>query len=207
MAKKRYFVLMAHCLLNPTTRVHVLGHGFNLSKSIMDYFITKQIAIIQLPCPEFMAMGFCRNPQGRQQYNNVFFRKHCQKLLEPFEDMIVELVNHNHIPLCYVGVANSPTCSIHWGKHKPNRHGTESIHEDLACDVTESKLGVMTEVLEELLNKHQIHIPLVEAPLKENIVSEPVHDFFKQLDDLLGIAEEFRTPYEKFDASSNKKSL
>lgn len=207
MAKKRYFVLVSHCLLNPNTRVHVLGHGFNLSKPIMDYFLTKQIAIIQLPCPEFMAMGFWRNPQGHQQYHNVFFKKHCQTVLEPFEDMIVELVNTQHIPLCYIGVANSPTCSIYWGKHKQNRHGTESLHEDLMCDKCESKLGVMTEVLTQLLAKHHIQLPLIEAPLKENILSEPVHHFFKQLDELLQIPEEFRTPYEKFDNSYQKKPL
>lgn len=69
-----------------------------------------------------MAMGFWRDPQGQQQYHTVFFRKHREKLLEPFEDMIVELVNNHPIPLCYVGVANSPTCSVYWQKRKQNRH-------------------------------------------------------------------------------------
>lgn len=207
MAKKRYFVLVSHCLLNPATRVHVLGHGFNLSKVLMDYFITKQIAIIQLPCPEFTAMGFWRNPQGRQQYDNVFFKKHCQQQLEPFVDMVRELMNNHHIPLCYLGVANSPTCSIHWGKHKSNRHGTESIHEELDSSESESKLGVMSNVLEQRLNDYQIKIPFLEVPIKENINSDPVKKLFEQLDELLGIPEQFRTPYESFISNSNKKPL
>lgn len=207
MSKKRYVVLISHCILNPATRVHVLGHGFNLSKAIMDYFISKNIAIIQLPCPEFTAMGFWRNPQGRQQYDNVFFKKHCEHQLEPFADMILELKNNHYIPLCYLGVANSPTCSIYWGKHKQNRHGTESIHEEINTNNSECQLGVMSDALKKLLSEHQIQIPFLEVPLKENITSEPIKKLFKELDTLLGIPEEFRTPYEKFDCDYRKKPL
>ena len=54
--------------------------------------------MIQLPCPEFTAMGYWRNPQGRQQYNNIFFRKHCRKELTTYVDMVSELKNNNNIP-------------------------------------------------------------------------------------------------------------
>ena len=35
--------------------------------------------MIQLPCPEFTAMGYWRNPQGRQQYNNIFLENIVEK--------------------------------------------------------------------------------------------------------------------------------
>ena len=100
MPKKRYFVLVSHCLLNPSTRVHILGRRFNVARIRSDYFLSKNISIIQLPCPEFTAMGYMRNPQGRQQYDNVFFRSHCTNELSNYVDMVCELRNNNNTPLC-----------------------------------------------------------------------------------------------------------
>ena len=130
MPKKRYFVLVSHCLLNPATRVHILGRRFHVAKLVCEYFLSKNIAIIQLPCPEFTAMGYWRNPQGRQQYDNVFFKKYCREQLSIYVDMVCELKNNNNTPLCYIGIQGSPNCSIYWGKHKTNKYNTESIVED-----------------------------------------------------------------------------
>ena len=47
MPKKRYFVLVSHCLLNPATRVHILGRRFHVAKLVCEYFLSKNIAIIQ----------------------------------------------------------------------------------------------------------------------------------------------------------------
>ena len=129
MAKKpRYFIIVSHCLLNPSTRVHLLGRRYIVAEKICDFFLSKHISIIQLPCPEFTAMGYWRNPQGRQQYNNVFFRKHCKQELQNYVDMIVELKNNDNTPLCFIGIQGSPTCSIYWGKHKLNKYKTDKIY-------------------------------------------------------------------------------
>ncbi len=187
MAKKRYFALVAHCLFNPSTRVHMLGRRFCVAEKVADYFLSKHIAVIQLPCPEFTAMGYWRNPQGRQQYDNTFFRKHCRQSLESYVDMVVELVANSNTPLCFMGIQGSPTCSIYWGKHKQNRYKTESMEEDPKAPQDKTMYGVMTSVLDEMLREHGIEIPYVEAPVKENITSERTVRFFKTLDRLVGI--------------------
>lgn len=192
--KPRYFVLVSHCLLNPATRVHMLGRRFVLAEHISQYLLSKNISIIQLPCPEFTAMGYWRNPQGRQQYDNVFFYKHCRQQLETYVDMVRELVNNDNTPLCYVGIQGSPTCSIQWGKHKLNRYKTESME----CDTKEEEsqqshiYGVMTGVLDEMLRENGIEMPYLEAPVKESIKSDRVQLFFNQLDELLEIPEKYR---------------
>ena len=183
--RKRYFVLVSHCLLNPATRVHVLGKRFEIAEKLCSFFLEKKVSIIQLPCPEFTAMGYIRNPQGRQQYDNVFFRKHCKKELQSYVDMINELRNNNNTPLCFVGVGGSPTCSIYWGKHKVNKYKTESImpveEED---ENKEGVYGVMTEVLDEMLREIDIVIPYLEAPLKDGVNSERTKNFFEELNQL-----------------------
>lgn len=194
MSKKpRYFVIISHCILNPATRVHILGRRFLIAERICDYFLSKHIGVIQLPCPEFTAMGYWRNPQGRQQYDNVFFREHCKRELETYVNMIQELINNDNTLFCYVGVQGSPTCSIHWGKHKTNKYKTESIME---CDEEKKetdgvKYGVMTEVLDELLKERGIQIPYLEAPVKESEDSERFRAFFEDLDQLLDIPKEY----------------
>jgi len=125
--KARYFVIVSHCLLNPAARVHMLGRRFMLAKIVCDFMLSKHICVIQLPCPEFTAMGYWRNPQGRQQYDNVFFRKHCREQLESYVDMVQELIENDNTLLCYIGIQGSPTCSICWGKHKQNKYKTESM--------------------------------------------------------------------------------
>lgn len=193
MSKKpRYFVLISHCLLNPATRVHVLGRSFTMAQKISSYLLEKNISIIQLPCPEFTAMGYWRNPQGRQQYDNIFFRKHCKKELESFVDMVCELKRNNNTPLCFIGIQGSPTCSVYWGKHKLNKYKTESINPDLSAEKGDEVFGVLTEVLDEMLKDCGIDMPFLEAPVKENIESDISVSFFNDLDDLLHIPESYR---------------
>lgn len=201
--KPRYFIIVSHCLLNPATRVHLLGKRFKLIRKIVDFFLSKNVSIIQLPCPEFTAMGYMRNPQGRMQYDNVFFRKHCRKELETYVDMICELINNMNTPLCYIGVQSSPNCSIYWGKHKLNKYKTESMMPDINDDGTETRPGVMTEVLDEMLKEKGIEIPYLEAPVKENVNSEKSVNFFNDLYKLLNIPEEYRD-IERFTNDDEK---
>ena len=191
--KPRYFVVISHCLLNPAARVHLLGQRFTLAKKVCDYLLSRNIAIIQLPCPEFTAMGYWRNPQGRQQYDNVFFKKHCREQLDTYVDMICELRNNDNIPLCYIGIQGSPSCSINWGKHKVNKYKTESMIADDKSSEEPGVYGVMTAVLDELLKEKGIDLPYLEAPVKENLQSSIAKAFFNQLDDLLGVPEAYRT--------------
>ncbi len=133
-----------------------------------------------------------RNPQGRQQYDNIFFRKHCRHELQTYVDMVCELIKNDNTPLCYIGIEGSPTCSIHWGKHKVNKYKTESMMPDLEGDPVEDVYGVMTSVLDEMLQEQGITIPYLEAPVKEKLDSEKNKRFFNDLYDLLDVPEKYR---------------
>ena len=161
MSKKdKRIILIAQCLVNPYCRVHILGQNFPLSRELVDYLMEKQVGIIQYPCPETTAMGLMRNPQGRQQYDNIFFRNHCKELLKIPMLMVREFIKNKYRLTCFVGLENSPTCGIHWGKHKVNRYQTESPNpvENPAPD--EPVLaGIMTEIISEELAKDNIKVP------------------------------------------------
>jgi len=183
MSKKdRKIILIAQCLVNPYCRVHILGQNFPLSHQLMDYLMEKRVGIIQYPCPETTAMGLKRNPQGRQQYDNIFFRRHCKELLKVPMLMVREFIQNKYRLIGYIGLENSPTCGIHWGKHKVNRYNTESPNPIEKPEPGEPILmGIMAELLSEELHKENVNVPFFEFPVKSLPESEKRQNFWKEL--------------------------
>ena len=183
MSKKdRKIILIAQCLVNPYCRVHILGQNFPLSHELMNYLMEKKVGIIQYPCPETTAMGLKRNPQGRQQYDNIFFRDHCKELLKVPMLMVSEFIRSKYRLVGFIGLENSPTCGIHWGKHKVNRYNTESPN---VVDKPESDepvlMGIMAEILSEVLHKEGVNASFFELPVKSPPDSEKRKKFWQKL--------------------------
>jgi predicted secreted protein len=187
MSKKdRRIILIAQCLINPYCRVHVLGQNFPLSHELTDYLMQKRVGIIQYPCPETTAMGLKRNPQGRQQYDNTFFREHCKELLKVPMLMVKEFIKNGYRLTCFIGLENSPTCSISWGKHKVNKHQTESpIPVDNPQADEPVLMGIMSEIIKEELLKDNIDVPFLEFPTKSEPESEKRKKFWSQLEKVI----------------------
>lgn len=184
--KTRRVVLIAQCLINPYCRVHVLGQNFPLSQEIANYFMSHKIGIIQYACPETTAMGLQRNPQGRQQYDNIFFRNHCKELLKVPLLMVREFLKNNYRLVAFIGLENSPTCGIHWGKHKVNKYNRESPMPVDEPDPKDPVLrGIMTEIIGELLDDENIEVPFLEFPVKSDAVSDKRKKFWEDLDNAI----------------------
>jgi predicted secreted protein len=180
--KEKRIILIAQCLVNPYCRVHVLGQNFPLSHELVNYLMQKKVGIVQYPCPETTAMGLKRNPQGRMQYDNIFFRNHCKKLLEVPVLMVKEFIKNKYRLTCFLGLESSPTCGIHWGKHKVNKYGTESVQPAEKPQAGEPVLmGIMAEILTENFVKEGIKVPFLEFPVKSDPSSEKRKKFWAQL--------------------------
>ncbi len=132
-----------------------------------------------------------RNPMGRQQYDNIFFREHCKELLKVPLLMAREFIKNRYRLVAYVGLENSPTCGIHWGKHKVNRYGTESpVPADEASDSTDPVLrGIMAEILEQELAREGILIPFIECPAQSQPDSPKRQKFGEELESALSPLE------------------
>lgn len=185
MSKKkgRKIVLIAQCLVNPYCRVHVLGQNFPLSQELMNYLMRHRVGVIQYSCPEMTAMGLMRNPQGRQQYDNIFFRNHCKELLAVPMLMVREFMRNNYRLTCFIGLENSPTCGIHWGKHKVNRYQTESPNpvENPGPD-DPVLMGIMAEILMGELGKESDGVPFLEFPTLDAADSPKRKKFWDDLE-------------------------
>ena len=180
--KDKKVILIAQCLVNPYCRVHILGQNFPLSKDLADYLMSKRVGIIQYPCPETTAMGLMRNPQGRQQYDNIFFRSHCKELLKVPMLMVREFIKNNYRLVAFIGLENSPSCGIHWGKHKVNRYQTESPNPVDNPEPDEPALkGIMAEILSEAFAEEKIEVPFLEFPALSEPNSERRKKFWEDL--------------------------
>ena len=96
--------------------------------------------------------------------------------------MVREFIRSNYRLVAYIGLENSPTCGIHWGKHKANRYNTESPNPVEQPEPDEPVLmGIMAEILSEELHKEGNHAPFLELPVKEPAESVKRKIFWKEL--------------------------
>jgi predicted secreted protein len=184
--KDKKIIVMAQCLVNPYCRVHILGQNFSLSQELMNYLMQRKVGIVQYSCPETTAMGLMRNPQGRQQYDNIFFRNHCKELLKVPMLMVREFIKNKYRLVAFVGLENSPTCGIHWGKHKVNRYQTESpVPIDNPDPNDPVLMGIMAEILSEEFVNENIKVPFLEFPALSPPASEKRKKFWEDLEKAL----------------------
>jgi predicted secreted protein len=92
---------VAHCLLNPHTRVKGLGR--------LDF--RPEPPLVQLPCPEALYLGLDRWAVTRNQLNVPEFRRFCSSLIVHYAD-IIELLASKGASIRIVGVAGSPCCGV-----------------------------------------------------------------------------------------------
>jgi predicted secreted protein len=92
---------VAHCLLNPHTRVKGLeGPKFKAEGPQ-----------IQLPCPEALYLGLDRWAVTRNQLDVPEFRRFCRSLVTHHVDLIGMMASEG-ASINIVGVAGSPSCGI-----------------------------------------------------------------------------------------------
>ena len=93
--------VVAHCLLNPHTRVKGLGPlGFR-----------PEPPLIQLPCPEALYLGLDRWAVTRNQLEVPEFKRFCRSLIVHYADLI-EMLASKGASIRIVGLAGSPSCGV-----------------------------------------------------------------------------------------------
>ncbi len=103
MNKGKEIRVVAHCLLNPSTRVKGL--------KVLKFHHEDKGPLVQLPCPEALYMGLDRWAVTRNQMDVPEFRRFCRSLLTHYAD-IIEMLAKKDFRIRIVGVAGSPSCGI-----------------------------------------------------------------------------------------------
>ena len=108
--KEKKVNVIAHCLLNPKTRVKGIkaidDQAFQNINKIMN---EKEEPIIQLPCPEMIYFGINRRENTKDQFDFPNYRRFCRELFLPYADMI-EMFEKDGYHISITGVSKSPSC-------------------------------------------------------------------------------------------------
>ena len=103
---------VSHCVLNQNAVIH----GWERARGAFPFAIellSRGIALIQLPCPEFIVLGGDRPPMTYEEYRELpNYQQTCQELLEPMIQQIQAYQTEGYQYLGIIGINESPNCSI-----------------------------------------------------------------------------------------------
>ncbi|WP_429959812.1 CD3072 family TudS-related putative desulfidase [Enterococcus sp. AZ196] len=112
MQPQKQLVAVSHCVLNQNAVIH----GWERARGAFPFAIEllrQGIALIQLPCPEFIVLGGDRPPMTYEEYRDLpNYRQKCQELLQPMIQQIQAYQAEGYQYLGVIGINESPNCSI-----------------------------------------------------------------------------------------------
>ncbi len=159
-------VFVSHCILNVASKVVMynkeeMDKEEALRKEFLKKAINNDVQIIQLPCPEFTLYGAKRWGHVSNQFNNVFFKNHCRKILEPIIEQIQEYLDNPEMfkLLGIVGIDGSPSCGVDYtcfGNWYGSFEDREDLDQTLASCKFDKGNGVFIEVLRNMLSENKI---------------------------------------------------
>lgn len=163
-------LVVSHCILNKASKVK----GYNmeemeeenqLRKELLKEVFDKDIELLQLPCPEFIMYGSKRWGHVKNQFDNPFFRKNCEEILNPIIEQLKEYNNNKDRfqILGIVSVEGSPSCGYNLtckGNYGGELGGCSNLQEKIESIVMVNEAGVFMEELKILLDKNDLHMDI-----------------------------------------------
>lgn len=168
-------VFVSHCILNTASKVVLYNQEEidaeeALRKEFLQQAIANDIMLIQLPCPEFTLYGAKRWGHVSDQFDNIFFRKHCRKILLPILEQLEEYLANDEMfeVLGFVGVDGSPSCGVDY-TCKGNWYGSFGGRTDLSKTLADCHLekapGIFMDELQKMLSEHKLDQQVVISSL------------------------------------------
>ena len=157
--RSKRIVLVAHCVLNQNAISDGTAVYPGAIHDILELFISSQIGIIQMPCPELLCLGLDRgNAQGnsfpvveentriRTCMSNDIMRLKIDQLVKNILCQILEYKKHKFQVVGIIGINRSPSCGV---------DTTSDQNKEI-----EGK-GLFIELLTKTLEEHQLSIKTI----------------------------------------------
>jgi len=144
--------VVAHCILNQNSRVLGLAERSSMITEIVEIFMRKKTGIVQMPCPELTYAGVLRQPQTKDQYDTVVFRRHCRKIAKEIVDQTQDYAKCGIDTEIVIGVDGSPSCGV-------NETSRGSTCENMLKNERVKGSGILIEQLRFALKERRISIP------------------------------------------------
>lgn len=123
--RSKKVILVAHCILNQNTKLDRCAHYPGPIKEVAEILFHSGCGIIQMPCPELLALGLDRgaeegaNPTVESEDTRIAIRMKeakaqsiCQEIVNNIIRQLEEYRKHGFEIVGLVGINGSPTCGV-----------------------------------------------------------------------------------------------
>ncbi len=174
-------LLVSHCLLNPFSAVKGRRTPKDTARYAVAAAVEAGVGLLQLPCPEFTWEGPNRWAKSFEQYDNAFYRRHCDELVAPVMEQLVEYVRDGTEVVGVIGVGGSPSCGAYqvakgedWGGcFDPAADGGPWEPPPIVKEVGR---GVFLDALTQAIEAAGWEVPVVAVP-KDTADAETLEKF------------------------------
>lgn len=158
MKRGKKIALLAHCILNVNSKIKGLANYSSINWEILDDLRERDLAIIQLPCPEITFLGMDRWGMTKNQYDNEMYRSHCRNILSSIINQLVEYEKQGYEIVELIGIDGSPSCGVNYTE-TGYEGGLIEVEKNIASNRIDEK-GVFMEELLKLLEKEKISLKI-----------------------------------------------
>lgn len=111
--EKEDAILISSCLLNQFMRAKgAAKYKKNLYVPLFEWASERGIAILPLPCPEYLYEGIIREASGLEKYDTEVYREHCKSLSKEVADLVKAHIGKGVNILGVLGINGSPSCGV-----------------------------------------------------------------------------------------------
>ena len=157
--RSKKIVVVAHCILNQNSRVQGLAKFKGTITPIVEILTKSGVGIIQMPCPEFLYMGYKRWAQTKEQYDITPYRRLCRKIAKQIGSQIHEYAKNGVEIAAILGIEGSPTCAVTKTTKGYTGGDPTKIQNQKGEKIREK--GILIEELEKILTKMKIKTRLI----------------------------------------------
>jgi predicted secreted protein len=154
--RSKKIVVLCHCLLNVNSKILGLAFYEGALLPVVNKYLATGVGIIQLPCPEMTCLGIKRWGMTKNQYDTVFYRRHCIDILTPYVDQIGEYLQNGYSIEGIIGVDGSPSCGVRFTCEGYCGGMIDNNHPQSAQEVAGK--GVFIRELEKMLQEKNISL-------------------------------------------------
>lgn len=172
---ERKIILLSHCILNDYSKIKRknskrVENEDNLAMEFLNFLLEENIAIIQLPCPEYIIYGPNRWGHTSNQFDNSMYIEASKELFKPFKMQIMDYLKDGVNILGIVGIKGSPSCGVNltsegdWGGGLASN---EKLEDTLASISYKNKAGIFIREISKDLKKEGIDLDFFEYDSKD----------------------------------------
>jgi len=148
-------VILAHCIMNQTTRARWEGGGASRTEGAIEEIVTllleHGVGIIQMECPEQTLFGNPRRPMSRDDYDTPEFLEKCIEIA----GRAMQTIDTNTELIAALGFEGSPSCGV--------ERTTQTIKGSHAESPGE---GHLVEALRQGMREKGLDVPIIGVGLR-----------------------------------------